>query len=203
MRDCSSASRAVVSAGSSACARSCSQWNIAAASAAPATAGGLQAGAPSGSPAANHASSAPNAPLAAPSAIATAHWPASGSAPNGRRPAHAASSQSSTDGNATLDPAAITVTHAAIDPAMNIAPIASTPCTKSSARSTTPTWHTSKTEPGAAAAGAGASASNSVVPKPVEGGSSPGRVVADFGARWGVSGVGKRAGIAGLAGGPR
>ena len=70
----------------------------------------------------------------------------------GRRPPHAASSQTSTDGNATLDPAAITVTHAANDPATNIAPIASTPWTNSSARSTTPTWQTSKTEPGAAAA---------------------------------------------------
>jgi len=77
-------------------------------------------------------------------------------------------SHSNTAGSATLAPAAVRVVHDAKPVAPKTMPIAITPCTKTSARSTTPTWQTSNADSGPRCAPcAGTTTSKTVLPKPV------------------------------------
>ena len=153
----------------------CSHWNSAAARPAPASAEASQWPPSTSSGIGNQASKAPPTPLSAPRPMAASHWPAKGSAPSGRLSAQATSSHSSTAGKASADPPASNPSQACAPAATNITPTATTACTSSKARNTTPTWQTSNTEAGPACAGAaGASVSSTVGPKPVVG-SSDGR----------------------------
>ena len=186
MRDCSSASRAVVSAGSRACARRCSHWKITAANAPPVSAGREPDRGAAGparprrsgeraSGASAQAICAAMPPLNAPSAIAAAHCAATGNPPSGRFSPQATSSHSSTPGNATLAADATSASQVAKLLAWNTTATPTTACTNSSARSTTPTWQTSNAEPASGRSGSAAlTASKTVVPKPLERGSDGG-----------------------------
>ena len=159
----------MVSAGSVALARRRSHWNSIAAMAAPATLGASQPGMPTASVPGSQASTEPAAPHSAPRPIATPHCAATGNATKVRLVAHSSSSHISTAGSALPAPNANSVSQLAQVLAANSRPAASTPCTNRSARSTTPTWQTSKP-----AAGSRCGAvllgrpPNAVVPKPVE-----------------------------------
>ena len=85
----------------------------------------------------------PSAAHSAPIGTTTHHWPASGSAVIGRFKAQVSSSQSNTAGSAPADPAASSSIQDCKPVAWKLTAIATTACTNSSARNTTPTWHTS------------------------------------------------------------
>ena len=117
----------------------------------------------------SQASTEPIAPHSAPPPIATPHCAGTGSATSVRLDAHSSSSHISTAGSALPAPSENKASQPAHELAANSTPTASTPCTNSSARSTTPTWQTSK--PAAASTGRAAVAArppNEVVPKPVD-----------------------------------
>jgi hypothetical protein len=110
----------------------------------------------------------------APRATTVVHWSASGARASCTLSAQTTRSQSSTAGSATLAPAAVSVSQAANPLAPNTMPIAITPCTKTSARRTTPTWQTSNADSGPRRiAGVAATTSKTVLPKSVERGAVP------------------------------
>src|SRR5439155_26353865 len=115
----------------------------------------------------------PNSPQAAPRPLAAPHCALSGNAASGCFSRQATSSHSSTPGKATAEPADARASHDAKLLATKSTPTAITTCTNSKARSTTPTWQTSKVD--GARAGLD-SASNSVLPNALLR-SSLGRVV--------------------------
>ena len=154
MRDCNSARRAAVSTGISACERMRSHWNITPASAAPTSAGAVRPGRRTASGPGRLASQAPAVPLSAPIVITATHCAACGSAANGRFNAQVSSSHNNTPGSAPALPEASSNSHDCKPPAWNVTASATTTCTNSKPRSTTPTWHTSNSvSPTGAASG--------------------------------------------------
>ena len=133
IRDCSSARRAVVSAGTVALARRRSHSNIVAAIAAPASAGPRPFSEDRMAPEASTRRSATPVDVSqaaiAPNPIAANHCSPIGASARGRFSAHRVSSQISTPGSATLEPAAVRPSHTANDGAAKTMPIAITPCT--------------------------------------------------------------------------
>ena len=121
-------------------------------------------------PPGHHASTEPAEPLNAPNVIASTPLAATGNAPSKRLVPQTSNSHNSTPGSALLALNANSVSQVDQELAANSIATASTPCTNSSARSTTPTWQTSKAEGAGAAMGrvAAAMASKAVDPKPVE-----------------------------------
>ena len=190
----------VAEAGSWARARSVSQKKSAAASAAPASTAGSSRPLPVRRMSTVPSRTQPKAPPTAPSATAAHHCPASGSRASSRLSRQMDTSHSSTAGSAMVVPWPSRFSQAAQPLAWNETPMAMTPCTKASARSTTPTWQTSKAETGLRTPCGSGTGSKLVEPKMLLPRSSPGRVgSADSGA--GRLGVGAKAEVGASASG--
>ncbi len=123
----------MVSAGTVALARRRSHSNIVAAIAAPASAGPKPVSADRPAPEASTSRAETSVEVsqaaAAPKPIAASHCSGTGAAASGRLSAHRTSSQISTPGRATLEPAAVRPSQTANDGAAKTMPIAITPCT--------------------------------------------------------------------------
>ena len=104
--------------------------------------------APGGSSLVRLSSQKPSSAPSAPSAISASHWAGSGSRGHRRLAAHTTSSHDSTANIVTTVPLAVSASHWPASRATRAVPSASSSCTPSTARSTRPTWQTSKARVG-------------------------------------------------------